>query len=77
MTQSNEWVFDPSLIEEQKAVVKIEADGVDWYMEFDDWNLAEEEGRTKPVIYGEKLIMVDDETYEELKKLEEWLKENK
>jgi hypothetical protein len=77
MTQS-EYIWDESQIEEQRAVVKIELDDGDiWYMDYDEWIKAGEEGREKPVIFGDKLILVDDETYEELEKLELWLKNNK
>lgn len=76
MTQSNyEYIWGD--VEEQKAVVKIDVNGTDWLMDWDDWKLAEEEGRSKPVIYGDKLILVNDETYNELQKLTEWIKNNK
>ena len=45
-------------------------------MDFDDYQLAIDEGRTKPVIYKDKLIFVDDETYDELNKLTDWIKNN-
>lgn len=76
MTQS-EWVWDSSQIEEQRAVVKIDLGGDTWFMDWDDWELAKQEGREKPIIFGDKLILVDEETYIELEKLELWLKNNK
>lgn len=84
MTQSetqsetqNEFIYNSELIEEQRAVVKIQIEGEDWFMDYDDFKLAEEEGRTKPVIYGDKLILVDDEVYNELEKLMNWMDGNK
>jgi hypothetical protein len=71
MTSS--YVYDPLLIEEQKSVVKIEIDGVDWYMEFDEWEKSQSEGRTKCVILHEKLIMVSPEDYELLVEVMETL----
>lgn len=64
MTQSNEWVYDPSLIQEQQAVVKIEIDGVEYMMDWDEWKESQEAGRTKAVIVGERLFMVSSEEYE-------------
>lgn len=76
MTQS-EYIYNTETIQEQRAVVKIEINGEDWLMDWDEWKKAEEEGRDRPVIYGDKLVMVDEETYQELKKLEDWIKINK
>jgi len=83
MTYSNtneyeapEFVYDTTLLDEQRAVVKILINDGEWFMDFDDYQLAINEGRTKPVIYKDKLIFVDDETYDELTKLTDWLKNN-
>jgi hypothetical protein len=76
MTQS-EWIWDESRIEEQRAVATIEIAGEKWLIDYDEWVKAGEEGRDKPVIFGDKLILVDEETAEELEKLELWLKTNK
>lgn len=83
MTYSNdseyqipEFVYDETLGDEQRAVVKILINDDEWFMDFDDYQLAIDEGRTKPVIYKDKLIFVDDETYDELNKLTDWLKNN-
>ena len=83
MTYSNdneytapEFVYDTTLLDEQRAVVKILTNDGEWLMDFDDYQLAIDEGRTKPVIYKDKLIFVDDETYDELNKLTDWLKNN-
>ena len=66
--------FDTSILEEQRSVVRININGVDWFMDWNDFQKAKEERRTFPIIYNDKLIFVDLETAGELKKLEEWLK---
>jgi hypothetical protein len=72
-----DYKWDEGLNDEQRAVVKIDlGDDNIWYMDWDDWNLAQQEGRTKPVVFKDKLILVDDETYLELNKLTDWLKNN-
>ena len=76
MTSSN-YIYDESLLDEQRAVARIEINGEDWFMDYEDYKLAQDEGRTKPVIYGDSLILVDDETYLELEKLIGWLDGNK
>lgn len=73
---TNDYIYDEGLNDEQKAVVKIDINGEIWMMNWDDWELAQQEGRTKPVIFGDKLMLVDDETYDELNKLTDWLKNN-
>lgn len=77
MTQSyeREFVYESEQVE-QKAVVKITINGTDYLMDWEDWDEAQKEGRERAVIYGEKLILVDDETYEELTKLTDWIKNN-
>lgn len=59
--------------EQQRAVVKLQIGDEEWMVDYDVWKEAESEGRTYPIIYGEKLILVDDETFEEFKKLNTWL----
>jgi hypothetical protein len=81
MTQSNkeeeQFIYDPQRLEPQKAVVKIHIDDEEWTMEWEDYEKALSEGRTKPVIYKDKLILVDDETYDQLRILTQWVdKEN-
>lgn len=73
MDNEEKWVWDPTR-NEQKSVVRIDIDGVDWLMEWSEYQKAKEEMRTEAIIYDDKLIFVDKETAEELKKLEEWLK---
>lgn len=76
MTSSN-YVYNSSVLDEQRSVVRIEINGEDWLMDYDEWVLAEREGRTKPVIFKERLILVDEETYNELEKLLVWIDGNK
>jgi hypothetical protein len=76
MTQS-EFTFNEELIQEQRAVVKFEIEGEDWYMDYDEWVKAEEEGRNRPVIFKDKLLLVDDDMYNDLEKLMMWIKYGK
>jgi hypothetical protein len=71
------YVFDDSILEEVRSVVRINIKGHDWFMDYDEFIGAKNDGRNNPVICGDKLILVNDEDYNELKKLELWLKNNK
>lgn len=73
----NKFIYDESLGSEVEAVATITIGESKYLMPIEDYEKAKEEGRTRPIIYGEKLIFVDDETAEDLKVLEEWLKNNK
>lgn len=59
--------------EEQRAVVKLQIGDEEWLVDYDVWIEAESEGRTLPIIYNDKLILVDRQTYEEFEKLNKWL----
>ena len=63
--------------EELQSVVNINIDGVDWKVNWDVWCEAEREGRTNAITIGDRLILVDDETLLELKKLKKWLDDSK
>lgn len=73
----NKFIYDESLGSEAEVVATITIGESKYLMPIEDYEKAKEEGRTRPIIYGEKLIFVDDETAEDLKVLEEWLKNNK
>jgi hypothetical protein len=68
-----EYTYNENHDEEQRAVVKLEIGGEEWLVDYDIWKEAEAEGRTFPVIYADKLVLVDRETFEEFKKLDKWL----
>lgn len=81
MTESNtqfknEYVYDWNWNDEQRAVVKLIIGEKEWFIDYDEFVLAESEGRTKPVIYKENLILVDDETFTEFQNLSNWIKQN-
>lgn len=68
-----EYVYKEGGDEEQRAVVKLQIGDEEWVVDYDVWIEAEAEGRTFPVIYGERLVLVDENTFEEFKKLNKWL----
>jgi hypothetical protein len=68
-----EWNED---FDKGRSVASIIIDDVEWLMDIEQYQTAQAEGRTHAVIYKDKLIFVDDETMDELKVLETWLKNN-
>lgn len=62
--------------EPQRAVARITIGDTEWVMDYHEWERAVDEERNIPVVFGEKLIFVDDETAADLEKLVEWIKNN-
>jgi hypothetical protein len=65
---------DPKENEPALACVKLIINEVEYFIPCVSWDLAIAEGRTKPVIYGERIKMVTEEDYNELLKLQNWNK---
>jgi len=73
----NEFNYNPKWDKKVQAVVKFILNDEEWFVNYDDWVVAEAEERKYPIIYKDKLLLVDLETFDDLKKLNIWLNDRR
>lgn len=59
--------------DDQIKVVTLNIGGQEWNVPLEEWEKAQEESRTYPVTFQNELRLVDKSTFEEFKKLSEYL----
>lgn len=63
--------------DEQIEVITLKIGDQEWHVPIEEWEAAQEEGRTYPVTFNNELRLVDEETFNDFKKLMNYIDEKK